>query len=204
MKDTKNNIYFILRSVVLPFTALLTFTALLLWLYGLKVGEASEKRVYRLLSESANAQRVAMDERKKSTFQQLDIIANALGWDGNINSDKGVSQRLQNLAKESVFENAAVADLNGKLLYQNGTRSDCSDRSYFKDAVRGELSTQYLNNGRMSGNSVFVFSSKIMRIIARNKGIRSFSTGLPFHHSPMSCLFLYSIIITDGIAFFIT
>ncbi len=145
----------------MPFTVLLTLTALLLWLYGLKVGEASEKRVYRLLSESANAQRVAMDERKKSTFQQLDIIANALGWDGNITSDNGVSQRLQNLAKESVFENVAIADLNGKLLYQNGTQSDCSDRSYFKDAVRGELTTQYLNNGRMSGNSVFVFAAPI-------------------------------------------
>ena len=43
-----------------------------------------------------------------------------------------------------------------------------------------------------------------MGIIARNKGIRSFSTGLPFHHSPVSCLFLYSVIVTDGITFFIT
>ena len=53
-------------------------------------------------------------------------------------------------------------------------------------------------------DSVFIFSAGIMGIIARNKGIRSFSTGLPFHHSPVSCLFLYSVIVTDGITFFIT
>ena len=51
---------------------------------------------------------------------------------------------------------------------------------------------------------VFIFSADIMGIIARNKGIRSFSTGLPFYHSPMSCFFLYSVVVTDGITFFIT
>ena len=51
---------------------------------------------------------------------------------------------------------------------------------------------------------VFIFPADIMGIIARNKGIRSFSTGLPFYHSPMSCFFLYSVVVTDGIPFFIT
>ena len=53
-------------------------------------------------------------------------------------------------------------------------------------------------------DGVLIFSAGIMGVIARNKGIRSFSTGLPFCHSPMGCFFLYSVIVTDGITFFIT
>lgn len=161
MKDNTKEKRFILKGIVLPVFALLAITAAVLGIYGSRLGADSEKRAYRLLADSARTQSISMNERVSACFEQLDLIASAIEWNKDIYTDKGVLDDLNILLRESRFANIAISTRSGKLLYQNGTTADCSDRPYFKDALAGRQSTQFLSEGRMSGSSVFVFASPV-------------------------------------------
>ena len=54
--------------------------------------------------------------------------------------------------------NVAIDTTDGRLLYQNGEIAYCADRPYYRSALNGETSTQFLAKGRMSGESMFVFA----------------------------------------------
>ena len=149
---------FVLRGIMVPILILVAAAALVLWIYFFKISEASEKRAYRLLAEAAKTLNVAMVERKQSSFQQLNIIAHGINWDTDIYNDDNVLRKLKTFADESLFANIAITDKRGIMLYQNGSTADCSDRPYFKDAMNGKTSTQFLKSGRMSGDTVFVFA----------------------------------------------
>ena len=54
--------------------------------------------------------------------------------------------------------NVAIGITDGRLLYQKGEIVCCADRPYYRSALNGETSTQFLAKGRMSGESMFVFA----------------------------------------------
>lgn len=163
MKDRTSSIKYIFHGIILPITLLIIAAGFVLIVYNLKMNESSEKRAYRLLTESAEAQSVAMEERRKSSFQQLDIISKSLDWDRDIYEDESVAAKLKILAEESQFANIAISDKRGIMLYQNGNTNNCSDRSYFKEAISGKLCVEFVKTGRMSGNKVFVFAAPVYR-----------------------------------------
>ena len=152
---------FILKSILTPVLILLLVAAIILSVYISVVDDAAQERTYRLLSEAVKTQSVMMEERTESSFEQLAIIAGGLDWTKSIYSDSNVLRNLQVLAQKSQFENVAIADREGRMRYQNGNVGNCSDRSYFKDAISGYKSVQYVKTGRMSGNSVFVFAAPV-------------------------------------------
>lgn len=160
-KDNGNSFRFVLRDIIVPIAALLATMSVLFTVFNIKLGEAAKQRAYKLLSDSSGLQNASMEERIKGCFQQLDIIAAGIDWKKDIYSDESVLRDLKSLNKNSQFVNLAITDRGGKLLYQNGNIADCSDRSYIKEALRGEASSQFLSKGRMSGDAVFVFAAPV-------------------------------------------
>ena len=158
MKGKKDTIGFVKKNIILLIVVLAGILLLAFSAYYTKLGTASEQRAYRLLSDSAEAQRVAINERVSASFQQMSIIGAEVDWKKDIYSDMDLISRLDDAADASSFDNLAVSDKSGVMLYQNGDTADCSDREYFKKAIEGQESIEFLKKGRMSGKTVFVLS----------------------------------------------
>ncbi len=154
---------FIIKGIIFPIAVLLIAATVILFSFNAHLNNLAEANAYRMLTDSAKDQSSAMNERIRSTFQQLDIISAGIDWDSDIYSDPAIVGILKTLTEQSVFDNLAISDASGKLLYQNGTVASCADREYFKTAMEGKTNTQFLNQGRMSGDTVFVFASPVMR-----------------------------------------
>lgn len=154
-KKTKYNI---LRNAVL-YSVIFTLVILCAFLFlNAKLGNAVQTRAYRLLSDAAHVQKAATNERVESYFTRLQIMASSLNWDCDIYTDSDLLAELKELARGSQFENVGISDTSGKILYQDGTKKDCADREYIKNAIEGNRSTQFLSRGRMSGDSILVFA----------------------------------------------
>lgn len=152
---------FVIKGIIFPVLVLLVITSTILIAFNYHLSNLAEESAYRILTDSASDQSNSMNERVQSTFQQLDIISAGINWNTDIYNDPEVLESLRTLTAQSVFDNLAIADTSGKLLYQNGTVANCSDREYFKTALAGKANTQYLNQGRMSGDTVFVFAAPV-------------------------------------------
>ena len=74
MKGKKDTSSFVKKNIILLIVVLAGILLLAFSAYYTKLGTASEQRAYRLLSDSAEAQRVAIDERVSASFQQMSII----------------------------------------------------------------------------------------------------------------------------------
>ena len=74
MKGKKDTIGFVKKNIILLIVVLAGILLLAFSAYYTNLGTASEQRAYRLLSDSAEAQRVAIDERVSASFQQMSII----------------------------------------------------------------------------------------------------------------------------------
>ncbi len=136
MKGKKDTIGFVKKNIILLIVVLAGILLLAFSAYYTKLGTASEQRAYRLLSDSAEAQRVAIDERVSASFQQMSIIGAEIDWKEDIYSDPALVSRLDDVVDASPFENLAVSDTSGVMLYRNGDTADCSDREYFKKPSR--------------------------------------------------------------------
>lgn len=158
-KVSKN---FILKAVILPVLLLAAAVAAVIFIYGIKLENAAEQRVYRLLEDSAKAKSVSIDERIASSFQQLNIISSNIDFKSDIYTNKETVEQLKKFIGISDFDNIAVASDNGVLLYQNASTADCSDRTYFKRAMAGEKCVEFLSKGRLSGDTVFVFAQPVI------------------------------------------
>lgn len=165
MKSRTNTVGFIIRGIVIPFFILVLGVALILIGYNNILEQTAQKRAYILLANSAREQSTLMEERVSSSFQQLEIISASLDSDGNgdIYSESDLPELMQKMKAQSQFDNIAISGSEGKLLYQNGSVADCSDREYFKKALEGEANIEYLPRGRMSGDMVFVFAAPVYR-----------------------------------------
>lgn len=148
----------IARIIAAPVLILLAGILSVVTVYNHILSGAAEKRAYRLLAESAMTQSVAMDERVRSSFHQLDLIGAGLDWSGDIYSSESVLDDLKGFAAESRFKTLAVAGKDGRMLYQNGSVVNCSDRLYLQKVLSGSENINYVSNGRMSGDKVFVLA----------------------------------------------
>lgn len=154
---------YIVKGIIVPIAALLISATVILLFFNARLNNLAESNAYRILTDSAEQQSSAMNERIDSTFQQLDIISAGIDWNSDIYNDPMTIGILKTLAEQSVFDNLAISDTSGRLLHQNGTVAYCADREYFKTAMAGKSNTQFLNYGRMSGDTVFVFASPVTR-----------------------------------------
>ena len=68
----------------------------------------------------------------------MSSIGAEIDWKEDIYSDPALVSRLDDVVDASPFENLAVSDTSGVMLYRNGDTADCSDREYFKKAIEGE------------------------------------------------------------------
>lgn len=189
MKGKKDTIGFVKKNIILLIVVLAGILLLAFSAYYTKLGTASEQRAYRLLSDSAEAQRVAIDERVSASFQQMSIIGAEIDWKEDIYSDPALVSRLDDVVDASPFENLAVSDTSGVMLYRNGDTADCSDREYFKKAIEGEESIEFLKKGRMSGKTIFVFAQPVYRnreivgVVVATRSLSDMSETLATHDS---------------------
>lgn len=189
MKGKKDKSGFVKKNIILLIIILAGIFLLAFSTYYTKLGTASEQRAYRLLNDSAEAQRVAIDERVSSSFKQMSIIGAEVDWKRNIYSDSALVSRLDAATDASSFENLAVSDKSGVMLYRNGDTADCSDREYFKKAIEGEASIEFLKKGRMSGDTVFVFAQPVYRnrdivgVVVATRSLSDMSETLATHDS---------------------
>lgn len=160
-KNNGSQFRFVLRDIVIPVAALIAAVSVLFTVFNIKLGEAAKQKAYKFLSDSSGVQNASMEERINECFQQLDIISAGIDWEKDIYNDESVLRDLKSLNKNSQFVNLAITDRGGRLIYQNGDIADCSDRSYIKEAFKGEASSQFLSKGRMSGDTVFVFAAPV-------------------------------------------
>ena len=135
MNSKKNTSGFVKKNIILLIVLLAGILLLAFSVYYARLETASEQRTYRLLNDSAEAQRVALGERVSSSFKQMSIIGGGVDWKKDIYSDMDLISRLDDAADASSFDNLAVSDKSGVMLYQNGDTADCSDREYFKKAI---------------------------------------------------------------------
>ena len=68
MKGKKDTSGFVKKNIILLIVVLAGILLLVFSAYYTKLGTASEQRAYRLLSDSAEAQRVAIDERVSASL----------------------------------------------------------------------------------------------------------------------------------------
>lgn len=189
MKGKKDTSSFVKKNIILLIVVLAGILLLAFSAYYTKLGTASEQRAYRLLSDSAEAQRVAIDERVSASFQQMSIIGAEIDWKEDIYSDPALVSRLDDVVDASPFENLAVSDTSGVMLYRNGDTADCSDREYFKKAIEGEESIEFLKKGRMSGKTIFVFAQPVYRnreivgVVVATRSLSDMSETLATHDS---------------------
>ncbi len=160
-KPKRSGKWMVVKSIVFPLVLLLIVAAVVLGVYYTRLGDAAEQRVYRLLMDSTRAQSVAMEERVKSCFEQLELIAAGIDWEQDVYTDADTLAKMKTAVEKSQFDNLGIVKRGGKLLYQNGTTADCSDRPYIANALNGEQNVQFLRHGRMSGEAVFVFASPV-------------------------------------------
>ena len=158
MTDKRETRKFIFQGIVFPLAALIAVTVLVLCVYNTRLSATAEERVYRLLADSAATRKVSMEERVEASLQQLDIISAGIDWSRDIYTDEEILRELKTFAGQSQFVNVAIGTTDGRLLYQNGEIAYCADRPYYRSAMNGETSAQFLAKGRMSGESVFVFA----------------------------------------------
>ena len=189
MNSKKNTSGFVKKNIILLIVLLAGILLLAFSVYYAKLETASEQRAYRLLNDSAEAQRVALGERVSSSFKQMSIIGGGVDWKKDIYSDMDLISRLDDAADASSFDNLAVSDKSGVMLYQNGDTADCSDREYFKKAIEGQESIEFLKKGRMSGKTVFVFSQPVYRnrdivgVVVATRSLSDMSETLVTHDS---------------------
>ena len=74
MNSKKNTSGFVKKNIILLTVLLAGILLLAFSVYYAKLETASEQRTYRLLNDSAEAQRVALGERVSSSFKQMSII----------------------------------------------------------------------------------------------------------------------------------
>lgn len=158
MTDKRETRKFIFQGIVFPLAALIAVTVIVLCVYNTRLVATAEERVYRLLADSAATRKVSMEERVEASLQQLDIISAGIDWSRDIYTDEKILRELKTFAGQSQFVNVAIGTTDGRLLYQNGEIAYCADRPYYRSAMNGETSAQFLAKGRMSGESVFVFA----------------------------------------------
>lgn len=186
MNGKRNNIGFVIRGIIAPLLILAMGAGVILLCYSNFLDRTAQKRANSLLAESAQEQSMAMEERVNSSFQQLGIISASLDsdGDGDIYTDRDLPELMQRLRAQSQFDNIAVSGPEGKLLYQNGTVADCSDRDYFKKAIEGTANIEYITRGRLSGDTVFVFAAPVYRemniigVIVATRSLSDISSGL--------------------------
>ncbi len=189
MNSKKNTSGFVKKNIILLTVLLAGILLLAFSVYYARLETASEQRTYRLLNDSAEAQRVALGERVSASFKQMSIIGAEVDWKKDIYSDMDLISRLDDITDASSFDNLAVSDKSGVMLYQNGDTADCSDREYFKKAIEGEESIEFLKKGRMSGKTVFVFSQPVYRnrdivgVVVATRSLSDMSETLVTHDS---------------------
>ena len=103
MKGKKDTSSFVKKNIILLIVVLAGILLLAFSAYYTKLGTASEQRAYRLLSDSAEAQRVAIDERVSASFQQMSIIGAEIDWKEDIYSDPALVSRLDDVVDASPF-----------------------------------------------------------------------------------------------------
>lgn len=175
---------YIFRGIVLPLLALLVISFDIFFVYYVKMSAAAEQRAFRLLADASQSQSVAMKERITASYQQLGVIGAGVDWNSDIYSSDAVYTYLQDVYKAAKFDNLAIGKPSGELLYQNGSKKNCADRSYFQKALKGEANVEYLSKGRLSGDTVFVFAvpvyegTDVVGVIAATKNLRDISREL--------------------------
>lgn len=189
MMDKTDTRSFAKKNIIIMIIVLVVVLAVAFAAYFLRISTDSEHRAYRLLKDSADAQLVLIDERVSASFRQMEIIGAEVNWDSNIYDDNRLASEIAQIADASSFENIAISDESGVMLYDNGSRKDCSDRSYFQKALKGETSVEFLKKGRMSGRTVFVFAQPIYKnnefegVVVATRGIADISEALETHEA---------------------
>lgn len=189
MMDKTDTRSFAKKNIIIMIIVLIVVLAIAFAAYCLRISTDSEHRAYRLLKDSADAQLVLIDERVSASFRQMEVIGAEVNWDSNIYEDSQLASEIAQIADASSFENIAISDESGVMLYDNGSRKDCSDRSYFQKALKGETSVEFLKKGRMSGRTVFVFAQPIYKnnelegVVVATRGIADISETLETHEA---------------------
>lgn len=149
---------FLLRGILLPGVALLVCIVVIAFVYSTGLVELAEQRAVQMLLTTAEVQTRYMDQRLKSNFEQLSLLSAGIEWDSSGIDDEDMQHLLSDASGVSDFDVLAVCGFDGELLDQHGRTANCSDRLYFQKTSTGEACAEYLQAGRISGDSVFVFA----------------------------------------------
>lgn len=160
-KPKRSGKWMVVKSIVFPLVLLLIVAAVVLGVYYTRLGDAAEQRVYRLLMDSTRRPIGRDGGTGEILFEQLELIAAGIDWEQDVYTDADTLAKMKTAVEKSQFDNLGIVKRGGKLLYQNGTTADCSDRPYIANALNGEQNVQFLRHGRMSGEAVFVFASPV-------------------------------------------
>ena len=104
-KPKRSGKWMVVKSIVFPLVLLLIVAAVVVGVHYNRMGDAAERRVYRLLMDSTRAQSVAMEERVNSCFEQLELIAAGIDWEQDVYTDADTLAKMKTAVEKSQFDN---------------------------------------------------------------------------------------------------
>ena len=175
---------FILKDIIMMLLVLIASLVIIFAAYQDRLGVVSQQGVEEMLRESVGAQRVAMEERIDAGFQQLTVVGSELKKNLEELSDAELSERLNEITIDSLFDELAFCQSDGRLVYNDGIVADCSERDYFQKAISGEKNIELLSEENRSNRHIFVFAQpvyknkKIIGVVVATRSLESITADL--------------------------
>jgi methyl-accepting chemotaxis protein len=97
---------------------------------------------------------------------QLAIVKATAMRPAQMTTDASVQTRLDDLSqvnKDNNYIKMGIADLNGKIIFTNGTSTDIADRDYFQKAVKGTANVSDPLMSSTEGKIVVIYAVPIMQ-----------------------------------------
>ncbi|MEG1887359.1 MAG: cache domain-containing protein, partial [Oscillospiraceae bacterium] len=117
--------------------ALIAVTVVIIFDFSLQVQHALTAETYQTLAEVSKTYNKVFNDRVEDTVDTMNMLASHLA-DSHTSSKKEVMNLLQNAVNEGGFTKVAVCREDGVSLFNDGTKTDVSERDYFHKAMSGK------------------------------------------------------------------
>ena len=149
-----------IRSLIVVFIVMIEICCVVLYQHSSV--QINISNAYQELDDSARMQTKVFMAKFNGHYAIIESFASTLSDRESFNTPDIISRMNAVVnTKSNEFINVSICGTDGIYYTNDGRSLVCSDRDYFKKAMKGEKSIQKINNARLEGDSRFVMTVPI-------------------------------------------